>query len=55
MIIQNTACDLTYVYNSSIEFVENEKRKFNDEIILSTERKDAFRELYEFERYVESL
>ena len=25
VIIQNTACDLTYVYNSSIEFVENEE------------------------------
>ena len=47
--------DIYDIHQHDIEFVENEKRKFNDEIILSTERKDAFRELYEFERYVESL
>lgn len=47
--------DIYDIHQHDIEFVENKKRKFNDEIILSTERKDAFRELYEFERYVESL
>ena len=47
--------DIYDIHQHDVEVVENEKRTFNDEIIFSTERKDAFRELDEFERYVESL
>lgn len=47
--------DIYDIHQHDVELVENEKRKFNDEIIFSTERKNAFRELDEFERYVESL